>query len=303
MGITGQGLDFLVSAKHRGVDFTRAMTIGRQYLLVPRHRLEAVLSTVDGVGSLSDVPAEHGFADELLRYLGADEVCSVDGSPYEGATHIHDLNTALPRSLAQRFSVVIDGGCLEHVFDVATALRSCMEMVEVGGHLLCMCPVNNAAGHGFYQFSPELYFRALSPENGFSVERMLLAEVHRRAPWYEVIDSAVSNHRIEFTTKRQAYLYVQARRLDDRPPLLVAPVESDYAYLWEQADVTGGGAPDPAVGGAGRRAVSMVKEVVRRHPALCIPIRRSRRLIARCRGWRRHRYSPRQFRRLGRHLG
>jgi hypothetical protein len=31
-------------------------------------------------------------------------------------------------------------------------------------------------GHGFYQFGPELYYRAFSEENGFQVERLELQE-------------------------------------------------------------------------------------------------------------------------------
>ena len=58
---------------------------------------------------------------------------------------------------------MIDSGSLEHVFNISQALRNCLEMVESGGHFISIGPANNAMGHGFYQFSPELYFRILSP--------------------------------------------------------------------------------------------------------------------------------------------
>ncbi len=35
---------------------------------------------------------------------------------------------------------MVDGGTLEHIFNVPVALKSYMEMVRVGGHLILVCP-------------------------------------------------------------------------------------------------------------------------------------------------------------------
>jgi hypothetical protein len=51
-----------------------------------------------------------------------------------------------------------------------------MVTVREGGRMHIMTQCNNAMGHGFYQFSPELYHRVFSPENGFTVEQMFIAE-------------------------------------------------------------------------------------------------------------------------------
>ncbi len=298
MGITDQGLDFLLSARQQGVAFDRTMTIGRQFQLVARDRLAELLGPMASEEALSgvlDVP--HPFAEPLLRLLGAEEVSSIDGSDFEEATHVHDLNTPVPADLRARYTTVLDGGCLEHLFDFPTALRNCMQMVEVGGHLLCMPPVNNAAGHGFYQLSPELYFRVLSPENGFEVERMLMAEVHPRATWYRVVDPAVVGRRGEFTTRHQAYLYVQARRIDDRDPLTVAPVQSDYDQLWQQEGQVG--AADAESAPAGR--AEALRRVARRLPMVYVPVRRLRKAAGQYREWRQP-YDPQLFEPLGRRL-
>ena len=304
MGITGQGLAFVLSARRHGVDFGRTITIGRQFLLATAEEIRCLADAEDDEGRAAllrllrfprlqeDPPT---FAEPLFTGLGAREVASIDGSDFEGATFVHDLNTPLPASFDRRYSVVLDGGCLEHVFDFAAALRTCMGLVAVGGHLLCMAPVNNAAGHGFYQLSPEVYFRALSPESGFEVERVLLAEVRPDATWYQVVDPAVAGRRIEFTTRHQAYLYVQARRVDDRPPLAVPPVQSDYAQLWR------GPGPAPPTGAGGQRRLEAVRAVVRRHPAVATPLRRLRAAPARYRHWR-NPLDPRLFQPLGRRL-
>ena len=70
--------------------------------------------------------------------------------------------------LKNKYTLVIDGGCLEHIFNFPVAIKNCMEMLQEGGHFIGITPANNLMGHGFYQFSPELYFRIFSKENGFA---------------------------------------------------------------------------------------------------------------------------------------
>ena len=84
---------------------------------------------------------------------------------------------------------MVDAGSLEHVFDVPTAIRNCMRMVAPGGYFLAITPANNTMGHGFYQFSPELFYRVLSDANGFTVERMLVTGTSSTR-WFEVADPA-----------------------------------------------------------------------------------------------------------------
>src|SRR5262249_39640930 len=129
-------------------------------------------------------------AEPCFLSLGARAVFSMDVSAFEGATFIHDLNQPVGDELKQRFDLVYDGGTLEHVFNFPTALKNCMEMVRVGGRFFMHTVTNNWCGHGFYQFSPELFFRALSRDNGYEVERMV---VHRvgYGGWYEVNDPAL----------------------------------------------------------------------------------------------------------------
>ena len=55
-----------------------------------------------------------------------------------------------------------------------------MEMVKRGGHFIGVTTLNNFCGHGFYQFSPELYYRVFAPGNGFEVVKMYVCEVAPR---------------------------------------------------------------------------------------------------------------------------
>jgi hypothetical protein len=186
------------------------------------------------------------YAEPLLTTLGALQVDALDASGFEGASIIHDLNEPLPNELEGRYTVVLDGGTLEHIFNFPIALANAMRLVALDGHLLLISPANNQLGHGFYQFSPELFFRALSDQHGFVCERILLKTSRSGGAWWEVIDPVAAGGRAELLTSRVTMMYVQARRVAERPVLTSPPQQSDYAAAW-RGDV---GIP-PAVGWRG----------------------------------------------------
>jgi hypothetical protein len=239
MGLTVNGVEFLVWAKREGVRFERTMTLGRQqYVWLTPEKMRRALREhgllISEREAAADLTVENGFAEPLFARLGAEEIRSVDASLFEGASDVQDLNEPIPASLKQNFSAVIDGGTLEHVFNFPQGIANAMEMVELGGHLLLLSPAANEGGHGFYQFAPELFFRVLSPDNGFSVERILLRE-HLGRHWYEVADPAELGHRSLFRSRGIAYLYLRARREEIRTLFDSWPQQSDYATAWAQA--------------------------------------------------------------------
>jgi SAM-dependent methyltransferase len=236
VGLDVNGCRFLLVARRFGVDFSDVLTLGHQGLHLRPEELRHVLIELGFPADRAEVArmvAEHGgFAEGFLRILGAQRVTALDGSPYEGAALVHDLNEPVPEHLHDRFTVVLDGGTLEHVFDFPTAIRSCMEMVKLGGHFLAITPTNNFMGHGFYQFSPELFFRVFDEANGFSVEHLFAFDVWREE-WYAVRDPRVVGRRVGAACHAPTYLLVMARK-DRRVPLLrVAPIQNDYEASWK----------------------------------------------------------------------
>ena len=98
------------------------------------------------------------------------------------------MNKEVPPSLKGQYSMVLDGGTLEHVFNFPVAIKNCMEMLRVGGHYIGITPTNNFMGHGFYQFSPELYCSIFTRENGFELVSVVAFEDTARAAWYSCAD-------------------------------------------------------------------------------------------------------------------
>ncbi len=229
MGIDKDAAKFLLSARERKVNFQKTLMLGNQLFEVPRSDYKILTDTFK-LKDLGRVKTSNDF----FHLLGAEEVSAMDISDYEGATILHDLNQPIGDELKEKFTFVLDGGTLEHVFNFPNALSNAMKMVKVGGHLVIITGGNNFFGHGFYQFSPELFYRALSEENGFAVNRLVAAEV--RGNWYEAADPQQIKGRVELINDKQVYLMVLAEKRASKPLFVNVPQQSDYVAMWHDTN-------------------------------------------------------------------
>ena len=246
MGIDMPSVQFLCCAKSIGVDFSDTMMIGRQAIHTPPAEFAPLLSVVGIPSRALNTLSTGEFAEPLFGLLGAKNVRSLDVSNFEQATDIHDLNEPLPKSLSMRFSVVYDGGAIEHVFNAIQAFKNGMEMVRVGGHFIQVNIANNFMGHGFWQFSPELIYRVFAAENGFKIRGVFLHEVIPDGSWYKVDDPLVCHSRVELCNNKPTYICTVAQRISDVPVFSRPGQQSDYDYAWKQAL----SAPTPSISSA-----------------------------------------------------
>jgi hypothetical protein len=174
------------------------------------------------------------FADELLHLLGVKELVTVDRDDFEGATLLHDLNEPFPADLQGTFDLVFDGGTLEHIFNYPQALANCMALVRPGGHFVSVTPASGQMGHGFYQISPELFFRVFSEEQGFDLRKIVLWESAKiNSSFYGVKDPAKAGAR-NISPSRPLQMAGLARKLPTAPKVRVVPQQSDYAATWNR---------------------------------------------------------------------
>jgi len=237
MGLDSNVCRLLLLAKRRGAVFTDTLTLGRLALRLNLRMTRRIFNEFK-------VPADNyrlrkifsdplGFSEPFFHALGARHVDSVDATDYEGASVLQDMNLGLPENCEQKYDAVVDGGTLEHVFNFPAALKSSMNAVRLSGCFFVATQCNNAMGHGFYQFSPEMYFRVFSAENGFALENMFIAEgSFGMVPWYNVKDPQQIGRRVELVNDVQTYLLVIARRTKIVPIFRVWPQQSDYAAAW-----------------------------------------------------------------------
>ena len=216
--------------------------LGRQSLILSATEVAAIVTRYGRT-----LPAfAGGWADDYFTALGAQQVQSMDYSDYEDAQFIHDMNLPWPQGQPPaRFDVVFDGGTLEHVFNLPQALLNAMSLVKPGGCLLSVSPADGWLGHGFYQPQPELFFRFLTPENGFRLEGVWLAEFGQQAEkarLFRLKDPAVSGCRPQVPGRRPLVMLVWATRIAESDKPLAWPGQSNYTAMWSQPGTEGRGA-------------------------------------------------------------
>lgn len=280
MGLTAFFMPMLAESRCEGVDFSRTLTLGRQNRFVRAFEVARALARYDvqPAGEIDRMIKDSPWAEPVFKLLGAEQVDSMDVSDYEGASIVHDLNQPIDSAWSNRYTVVFDGGTLEHVFNFPQALANAMQMVAVGGHFIADTMGENHSGHGFYQFSPELFFRALSPENGFVDCRVTVYELMQDGRRYECVDPDTLGRRVEMVAARQRFgLYVKARRVSETKPFERPPQQSDYSASWQQLD-----------SGRRRTAVDEMPDAADRFAARLRPVApRLLRWLRRWRDWQR----------------
>ncbi len=237
MALNINGTKFLLLARSRGVDFSRTAMIGRQELFATADQLAANLLLFNYPNALETaakiVADSGGYAESFLRFLGAAEITSFDASDYEDASIVHDFNTPISSEFKSKYTCVLDGGTLEHVFNFPVAIKNCMEMAKVGGHYLSITPTNNQCGHGFYQFSPELLYRVFSEANGFEVEKMMIFEETRNCVWHEVADPDVVKERVTLMNSYSTMILLVSKKVRETQIFATTPQQSDYVSAWQ----------------------------------------------------------------------
>lgn len=97
--------------------------------------------------------------EALFRSLGFQKIETLDYSQFEGAEITFDLNNSdLPQNLKNSYDAIIDHGTIEHIFHIPNALKNIFQMLKIGGRIIHSSPTSNFVDHGFYMFSPTLFY-------------------------------------------------------------------------------------------------------------------------------------------------
>ncbi len=245
MGLVYSNFHFIYDQKRElGLKFVNGITLGRQQIFLRAREYQRLC---DKYGITSRTLPKFGTCDDqFLENAFGCSITSADYSDYEGAELVHDFNRALDSSWYGKYDLVIDGGTLEHVFNFPQAIANCMNLLKKDGHLFIFTPANNNMGHGFYQFSPELFYRVLDDENGFQVKSMVLCdskypgvELDDNLGHWRVADPVKVESRVGLVSNRPAWIMVHAVKTADKPVFEKYPIQSDYATTYEQCKVEG----------------------------------------------------------------
>lgn len=153
----------------RGNNCNATLMLGRQRLNVwkerPKHpafegkrRFAKAAASVAYELDITSIIQQDKYSEKFFNSIGLSPIHCLDASPYEGAEIIHDLNLPIPEHLYEKYSVVLDGGTIEHVFNTPMAWANVFNLLKPGGVFIAMNPLNGSPTHGMYQISPEAVY-------------------------------------------------------------------------------------------------------------------------------------------------
>lgn len=235
MGIDAHGLHCLEYAKQFGA-FGRTATLGRQNVYLKASLLERKFG--NGLDWKKQV-----YCEGLLEtFFGATKVDSIDRSNYEGASVIFDMNEPLTPGFPE-YDTVIDCGTSEHVFNISQALNNIIALARPGGQILHVSPANNFCGHGFWQFSPELFFSLYSEQNGFRDTEVFIASRKKTSVWYKV-KKPKAGQRVPLGSHDKIYVICRTVVAEKHDASARDVQQSDYVAAWDQKGAEPSDQPD-----------------------------------------------------------
>jgi len=243
MGITATSLKFLLFCKKEfDVDFSITATLGRQDVAKgcgDKTMLDLIKKYVSADSCvIKDVYINAKYCEPLLNQLGAELIESFDYSNYENATVLHDMNMPIPEQFKNKYSLLIDGGTTEHIFNIPIAYKNIMDMVKIGGYVVSMVPANNLCGHGFYQFSPEFFYSLFQIKNGFEIKAIAYScddfgGMGNYALW-AIPNPLELGRRVLINTSKDTLIYCCTKKISAVPELLTLQ-QSDYENVsWKK---------------------------------------------------------------------
>ena len=219
MALTFHTFKFLEKLKKNNLSFGETLTIGRLNNLLEKEDFKLLNIQID----------QNVYADELLKqHFNLLSLNALDYSSFEDADIIHDLNIPLENSNKQ-FNTIIDFGTSEHVFNVTECLKNISNLCKINGHIVHCLPANNNCGHGFWQFSPELFFNIYDNSNGFDETEIFLINLFDKKNWYKINKQKIGE-RLELNSKEPLYLLVKTKKIGKN--LYQNINQSDYEQQW-----------------------------------------------------------------------
>ena len=94
---------------------------------------------------------------------------------------------------------------------------------------------NNFSGHGFYQFSPEVFIQVFQKEYGMELLELFLAEVDSEpSTWINVKTSEYYRQSSTFNSTKSVYILTIARKLFDSNTTVLnkTPQQNSYKIDW-----------------------------------------------------------------------
>jgi len=221
------------------------LTLGRQDLRFSYDELKFAAKefNVQLRESVEIVPSEFPSSAKLggisnqtfYGALGFTDCQALDATDYEGADIIADLNVPIPEQFHNQFDVIVDWGTLEHVFHLPQALDNLFKMLRIGGRIIHFDAASNSVDHGFYMYSPTLFWDFYEC-NGFNIDTLQLvkyASVKGLEYWefYDYVPGFLDGYAGGGLEDTQYCLFCVVTKKKESTGNAI-PQQRHYAYRW-----------------------------------------------------------------------
>lgn len=215
----------------------KLLTLGRQHVEI---KSEAVKNFFKNAPDNVEV-----IAPELLfNSLGFRECHSMDYSVKDGATIIHNLNEEVPEWLKNQYDFVIDGGTMEHCFDVRAVLVNIVEMLKIGGTIIHLNPTQGHCNHAFYNFQPTLFYSFYGANHFSEMECNIVELLSKAGTKFRVISTKNVNN-LAFTTSNDCSILFKAVKTNSNP--IKIPNQEFYHKIFKEKEKVGGAMIDDSL--------------------------------------------------------
>lgn len=231
MGISRGAIKLIGTALRAHTRTGTVITFGVQSVQATAVEALALLRAVGVEPTTVDLNAPHLAGrlpqEHLFKMLGFDRVEAIDFYSNEKPTHIVDLNSPVPEAMCGKYDLVYDGGTAEHCFAASQVFCNALRLARVGGLVIHHLPMNNWVDHGFYQFSPTLFYDFYGA-NGCEDLRLIVhfseAGKERWIAYDPVGDSGLP---YALGSAANVLLFFSARKVADKEQI-VFPIQGRY---------------------------------------------------------------------------
>jgi hypothetical protein len=102
------------------------------------------------------------------------ELYILDVKQHRGNEILVDLNYQIDQQYYEYFDLILDGGTLEHCYNISQAFKNVCQMIKVGGFSLHSNPVNRI-NHGYFNLNPLFYDHGFK-NNGFDIHDLCILD-------------------------------------------------------------------------------------------------------------------------------
>lgn|GEM_PF-2437460 len=251
--------------KHYAADFSKTLTLGRQFRAFTQKEFKKYLPQYQSISAekmKSDF--ESPYAEGVFEDMYGAKLLSLDGFAHENPDIVWDLNQQIPEEMKEQYSCIIDGGTMEHVFNVPQLVKNCFSMLKEGGLYISMVPTNNFNGHGLYQFSPDFFYSVFSRANGMEIKDVFIVKFSAKNKVWKINSSpAASGERVQFDVNTQTEIYVIAKKIGNTPEEITAQ-QTDYEEGWyeDEKSITNTASRDALIEKAPRKLVYAFRQFI-----------------------------------------